>query len=246
LGVWGGPVTRQSSKADQVYGELKQDIIEGQILPGAPIDKDELCTRFQASRSPVTIAINRLAYERLVLVEPQRGSFVAPIALEEILQLMALRRALESEGVAEAARRGTSELWSTLDRNLVYQRAAIDVTDFRRFYQLDVEFHYAIISASGWTKFNDVLGEARSHLDRVRRVLMPVPGHLDATWAEHRAILDALKVGASDCARREMRSHIDRVARQFEDFAPHHPELFGDAGSFRSLRAVRKDERLSA
>ncbi len=239
-------VTRRSSKADQIYGELKQSIIEGQSLPGAPIDKDELCARFQASRSPVTMAINRLAYERLVLVEPQRGSFVAPIALDEILQLMALRRALETESVAEAARRGTPALWTALDRNLAYQKTAMEVADFRRFYQLDVEFHHAIVSASGWAKFNDVLAEAHSHLDRVRRVLMPLPGHLHATWAEHRAILEALKRAAPEAAAHEMRCHIARVAQQFEDFAPGHPELFGDSGAFRSLRAVRKDERLSA
>jgi DNA-binding GntR family transcriptional regulator len=235
-----------SSKAEHVYRDLKQAIIDGTLPPGAPIDKDELCTRLKASRSPVTIAINRLSYENLVLVEPQRGSFVAPIFPEEIAQLMRLRRALEAETVAEVARVGADGLWTVLDRNLVYQKAAIDVADYRRFYELDVDFHHMIVEASGWIKFNDVLHEAHSHLDRARRVIMPVPGHLDATLHEHRAILDALKLGSSEAAAQAMRQHIDRVTRQFERFAAQHPDLFGDASLFRSSRAVRNENRISA
>ena len=217
--MYGDPAKARSLKADHVYRDLKQAIINGTLPPGAPIDKDELCSRFKASRSPVTNAINRLAYERLVEVEPQRGSFVAPIFADEIMQFMMLRRALEAEATAEAAKRGDPALWLALDRNLLYQRAALQATDYRRFFQLDVEFHHAIVEASGWWRFNHVLEDVHSHVDRARRVLMPIPGHLDATWDEHAAILQALKKGAPEKAGQAMRRHIDRVARQFQSFA---------------------------
>jgi DNA-binding GntR family transcriptional regulator len=219
MALYGGPAKARSFKADHVYRDLKQAIIDGTFPPGAPIDKDELCSRFKASRSPVTNAINRLAYERLVQVEPQRGSFVAPIFADEIMQFMMLRRALEAEAAAEAAKRGGAALWLTLDRNLLYQRAALQATDHRRFFQLDVEFHQVIVEASGWWTFNHVLEDVHSHVDRARRVLMPLPGHLDLTWDEHAAILEALKQGAPEEAGRAMRHHIDRVARQFQSFA---------------------------
>jgi DNA-binding GntR family transcriptional regulator len=231
------------SKADHVYATLRQSIIDGSLAPGEPIDKEALCARLNASRSPVTIAINRLAYEGLVRVEPQHGSFVAPISVEEISQLMILRRALEAEGVAEAARQAGPELFSKLDRNLAYQKAALAVGDHPRFYELDVEFHHAIVAASGWTKFNDVLAEARAHLDRARRLIMPVPGHLEATWDEHAAILEAMKRCDESAAARAMRRHLDRVARQFRAFSVERPELFCDASS---PAEGRPKQRLSA
>lgn len=233
-------VTGRSSKADRVYLDLKQAVIGGALAPGAPIDKDELCERFNASRSPVTIAINRLAYERLVLVEPQRGSFVAPIHLDEILQLMMVRRALEVEAAAEAARLGQGQLWTVLDSNLVYQEAALRVSDYPRFFQLDVEFHSAIVAASGWPKFNEVLDGAHSHLDRARRLVMPIPGHLEATLSEHHAILGALKKASPSGAASEMRRHIDRVAKQFESFSKEHPDLFAIAPMRANGRYVEK------
>src|SRR3954451_19936756 len=90
------------SKADQIYVSLKNAIISGELLPAATIDKSELCTRFGVSRLPVTTAVNRLAYEGLVLIEPQRGSYVAKIQLDDVIQWMSARRALEVE-IAEAA-----------------------------------------------------------------------------------------------------------------------------------------------
>jgi DNA-binding GntR family transcriptional regulator len=85
------------SKADQVYLALKSAIISGELLPAASIDKNELCARFGVSRLPVTTAVNRLAYEGLILIEPQRGSYVAKIQLDDVIQWMAARRALEVE-----------------------------------------------------------------------------------------------------------------------------------------------------
>jgi DNA-binding GntR family transcriptional regulator len=55
--------------------------------------QNEIRLRFRASLSPVTNAVNRLGYEQLVVIEPQRGSFVAPIVRDDILQLMSLRPA---------------------------------------------------------------------------------------------------------------------------------------------------------
>jgi hypothetical protein len=61
------------AKADQVHLVLKQAITQGELLPGTAIDKAALCLRFGVSRLPVTTALNRLAYEGLVLIEPQGG-----------------------------------------------------------------------------------------------------------------------------------------------------------------------------
>ena len=52
---------RVNSKAEQVYGDLKEAILTGALEPGAPIDKIALCERFGMSRFPVSAAVSRLA-----------------------------------------------------------------------------------------------------------------------------------------------------------------------------------------
>jgi DNA-binding GntR family transcriptional regulator len=91
------------SKVDQAYLALKRAIVSGALAPETPIDKNEWCATFEVSRLSITTAINRLAFERLVVVEPQRGSYVAKISLEDVRQWMLMRRALEIEVVAVCA-----------------------------------------------------------------------------------------------------------------------------------------------
>ncbi len=123
---------RALSKADQVHLALKQAITRGEVPPGAAIDKTALCLRFGVSRLPVTTAIHRLAYEGLVLIEPQKGSYVSRIRLDDVLQWMMARRAIEAEVAAEAARRLPAEAAEALARNLRYQEAAVESAGFRR------------------------------------------------------------------------------------------------------------------
>src|SRR5271168_5233593 len=79
---------RVSSKANHVYGELKEAILTGALEPGEPIDKLALCERLGVSRFPVSAAVSRLAFERLVVIEPQHGSFVSRISVEDVRELL--------------------------------------------------------------------------------------------------------------------------------------------------------------
>ncbi|RWP96685.1 GntR family transcriptional regulator [Mesorhizobium sp.] len=59
-------------------------ILTGKLGPSSSIDKAALCEQLGVSRFPVAAAINRLAFERLVVVQPQDGSFVAKIVLKDV------------------------------------------------------------------------------------------------------------------------------------------------------------------
>src|SRR5260221_2382236 len=121
-------------------------------------------------RFPITTAINRLAYERLVVIEPQHGSFVAKISAEDVRELMLIRRALEAEIAAEGADRLGSEAMGAIERNLRYQQAAMEARDYARFYALDVEFHQLIILGACSRHSLYVLVVIPVPLERIRRV----------------------------------------------------------------------------
>ncbi len=124
------------SKVDQAYLALKQAIVSGALAPDTPIDKNEWCAIFEVSRLSITTAINRPAFERLVVVEPQRGSYVAKIRLEDVRQCMLMRRALEMEVVALCAADMPDRAIEGLSQNLAYQRAAITSGDLQGFHEL--------------------------------------------------------------------------------------------------------------
>jgi len=219
---------RVHSNADHVYETLKAAILTGSLEPGAPIDKLELCERLGVSRFPVSAAISRLAYDRLVRVEPQHGSFVARISAREVLERMFIRRALEGEIAAEAARRFAAEDFAALAENLAEAERAAEEGDRARFYEIDVAFHALFTRRLGLPRSAEMLDGLREHLERVRRMLMTPAGRMQATLAEHRALVEALATGEPQRARAAMEAHISAVVVLFADFSHTRTELFTD------------------
>lgn len=217
----------RGSKAELVYGLLKQAIISGDLLPGAGINKPEVCDRLGISLVPVTTAINRLAFDRLVVIEPQKGSYVAPIRMDDVRQWMMARCALETEVAMEAARRLPIAAVNLLRHNLDYQRTAMEAGDHDGFYRLDGAFHDLLIEPLGLRRLEEMLAPLRSHGDRVRRLTAPGPGHNASTLAEHRAIFEAVERRAPDDAARTMRAHLDTVLDRVLALADQHPAFFG-------------------
>src|SRR5690242_19967138 len=115
----------RESKVNRAYLALKQAIVTGTLAPDTPIDKNEWCARFEVSRLSLTGAVNRLAFEGLVVIEPQRGSYVARMRLEDGKQWMLMRRGLEVEGVACCATALPSQGLAKLGQNIAYQQAAL-------------------------------------------------------------------------------------------------------------------------
>jgi DNA-binding GntR family transcriptional regulator len=217
---------RVNSKADHVYGELKEAILAGALEPGEPIDKLALCERLGVSRFPVSAALSRLAFERLVVIEPQRGSFVSRISLEDVRERWFIRRALECEIAAEAARRLPREGREALAENVAREREAVEAGDRQKFYGLDVGLHQVLTTHLGLKRSGEILDGLRAHLERVRRLLMGPAGRIRATLTEHAAIVAAIEAGDAAGARAAMDRHLAGTTEQFEAFARERPALF--------------------
>jgi DNA-binding GntR family transcriptional regulator len=217
---------RRSSKAEQVYRDLKEAILSGALAPGGAIDKHVLCEKLGVSRFPVSSAVSRLAFERLVTVEPQHGSFVAKISVDDVRERLMVRRAIESEIAAQAATRMTREGGEALQSNLRLQQAAVEAGDIAKFYALDVEFHRLLPATLGLFHCAEILDGLRAHLERVRRLLLSPPGRMPRTLAEHGAIAKAVLGGDEPGARAAMHHHLQQTTDLFETFAREHAGLF--------------------
>jgi DNA-binding GntR family transcriptional regulator len=213
---------------ERVRAVLREAIVNGDIAPGATIDKASLCERLGVSRFPVSEALSRLAAEGLVEVLPQRATRVARIRIADVEQNMFIRRALEAETVRVVAPCVTGDVLAALERNLRYQQAAVAADDRRGFYMLDVEFHDILLNALDFARVKALVETARASLERVRRLLSSPRRHA-LTYAEHVAILDALARRQGAVAAAAMEAHLDAVLAELSEFARAHPEIFEDA-----------------
>jgi GntR family transcriptional regulator, rspAB operon transcriptional repressor len=214
------------SKADAVYGELKEAILSGALEPGCPIDKAGLCEKLGVSRFPVSAAVSRLSYDRLVDVAPQHGSFVTRISLNDVRERLFIRSAVEGEIAAEAARRMTRADKDALAANMDAALATAERGDRARFYALDVAFHQVMTAGLGMARAAEILDGLRIHLERARRLLLTPPGRLREVWREHGAVVKAVEASDPAAAREAMRHHIEMGRVLLETVARERPGLF--------------------
>lgn len=214
------------SKADVVYGELKKAILTGALEPGSLIDKAKLCDKFGVSRYPVSSAVSRLAYDQLVDVAPQHGSFVSRISLHDVRERLFIRSALEGEIAAEAARRMTRADKEALEATMQEAEAVVAADDRVSFYGADVAFHQILTSRLAMARAAEVLDGLRVHLERVRRILMSPPGRIREVLAEHRAVVEAIEAGNAFAARDAMRRHLGATGDLLETVAHQRPGMF--------------------
>ena len=215
-----------SSKADAVYDELKEAILSGALEPGRPIDKAALCEKLGVSRFPVSAAVSRLAYDRLVDVAPQHGSFVARISLHDVRERLFIRSALEGEIAAEAALKMTKADRAVVAANLALQGEAAQANDRGAYYRLDVAFHQILTARLAMERAAEILDGIRAHLERVRRLLMTPPGRMRTAMAEHAAVLEAIEARDGDGARAAMKRHLSQTTELLESFVRTQPDLF--------------------
>ena len=214
------------SLSQRVYASLKEAILDLSLKPGAILRKGEVCDALGVSRSPVSEAVARLASEALVDVVPQAGTFVARLSMEEVREGAFLREALELAAVELVAERATEDQLAQLRRSLRLQEVLVADGDIRGFYAADAQFHELIMSFTGHRRLPQLSRTAWVHVDRARRLLLPTPGRVGETLAEHRALLAALEARDPEAARTAARLHLRQLVTRLEQLVEDRPELF--------------------
>jgi DNA-binding GntR family transcriptional regulator len=205
---------------------LRQAILSVSYRPGEILRKPEICEVLGVSRSPVADAVARLAGEGLVDVVPQAGTFVARFSMEEIREGAFLREAIELHAIDRVARSITDDQLQLLRRNLTVQAALLADGDIPGFYQADAAMHELILSFTGFRRLAQVSETAWLHVNRARQMILPVPGRVQQTLAEHRAIVTALETRDPRAAREATRTHLGQLVRHLEPLERDRPELF--------------------
>jgi DNA-binding GntR family transcriptional regulator len=222
------PRGRSTTARRAAYLALRDAIVAGELVPGTRLSENELAEILGVSRTPVREALLRLREDQLVDVVPQSGTFVTPISLRGLNDAQFLREAVECAAVRLAARRATPRDLEQLRGNLALQERARDADDLKAFFVLDTDFHRALCDLSGRAIASEIGERANGHLDRVRRLSLPVPSYLAEMVEEHRRVVDAVDVGDPDLAEAALRHHLRMVLSGVPRIRAEHPELFAD------------------
>ncbi|GAA1895509.1 GntR family transcriptional regulator [Streptomyces durmitorensis] len=216
----------RESVRTRVHGILRGQITSLELPPGSPLSENELANELQVSRTPVREALILLGEEALVEVFPKLGTFVSRISVPAVMEAQFVREAIELAALHEAVKRSDAQDIADLRAILDLQREACEAGDADTFFGQDEAFHRRLMEASGHRTLWRTVTTAKAHLDRARRLSLPLPHRVETLIEEHASVVDALESRDDAAAVAALRGHLQGVFDDIGTIQARHPELF--------------------
>ena len=215
---------RSRQASPQLYELLRRQIIALDLAPGTVLSRAELAGYYGVSQTPVREALLKLAQEKLVDIYPQALTRVSLIDIASARQAHFLRRAIELELVHELARAPSPILFTTLQANIQQQEAALAAGVPDAFNDADIAFHRTLYQHAAKETLWHLVHSYSGHLDRLRRLHLPVAGKQAQIIAEHELIVEAIASKNTKLARQHLREHLSGTMAYIRQIQQDHPE----------------------
>ncbi len=201
--------------------QLKELIYAGEFKPGDRLNEAALALRMGTSRGPIREAIRILAGTGLVTAVVNRGVFVRQVSIGEMLEIYELRALVFGFAAERAAEHITDADRARLEALLDGMDAATQAGDHGRYYELNLQFHAAILALSHSKRAQRQYEDYVKELHLFRRQNFGRPGNMRASNIEHRRLYEAISKGLGVKAKQHAQLHIEagrhRLLKMMDD-----------------------------
>ncbi|MHB8397436.1 MAG: GntR family transcriptional regulator [Candidatus Limnocylindrales bacterium] len=201
---------------EDVYRQLRADVLAGRLSPGEPLKAAELGIRFSVSVAVVREVLTRLAEQGLARSEPNRGFIVTPLSHDDLRALVEARAINESAALRASLQRGDLE-WESgviaahhrLARTAEYEPDdPVRITE--EWAAAHTVFHASLLQACGNGTLLDICARLWSATELYRRWSLPHDARRDVP-AEHAAITGAALARDVQTATELLVAHMHRT-----------------------------------
>lgn len=217
---------RTRHAAPQVFEHLRDQILSMALPPGTVLSRPELAEQYGTSQTPVRDALIRLGEEGLVDIFPQHATVVSQIDVALARQAHFLRRSVELEIVRTLAQQPDPVLVERLRASIARQRVMLAMENLDEFSVTDQAFHRELYDAAEVPHLWTLVRRQSGHLDRLRRLHLPIPGKALAVLRDHDAIVDAIASGDPARAESALRAHLSGTLANIDDIRARYAGYF--------------------
>lgn len=123
--------------ATLAYDHLFEAIVDQRLLPGTKLTEQVIADVLGVSRRSLGVALQRLAWERLIVMVPNHGAYIASPSIDEVGDVFGARLAIESGTTEAVALYATPEQLAELSENLELEQ------DMRRKGRVREAIHHS-------------------------------------------------------------------------------------------------------
>ncbi|MDF2942348.1 MAG: transcriptional regulator, GntR family [Herbinix sp.] len=218
------PALKESAR-EYALRQIRENIITLKLKPGSAISENELAKELGMSRTPVREALQELQKINLIEVYPQRGSVISHIDFDIVEETVFLRRVLEKAVVEELCDTITEEKLLELDKNIKLQEFYLDTRSQEKILELDNEFHRSLFVMCNKERIYNLMERMLGHFDRIRALSLYSVKEIKIV-ADHKAIVNAIRLGDKKLAAEAIVKHLSRYKLDQSEIMEKYPEYF--------------------
>ena len=201
---------KRELSVDEIVENISNAILEHRLVPGTKLGEDRLAAIYGTNRPRIREVLARLSHEQVVELVPQRGAFVAKPTVEQAREVFEARRLIEPGVLERLTQNFDDEKLRRLQEHLGREEEARRTNDKHAVVRLSGEFHTLLAELGG----NSLLARSMKELSTLTCLtisLYDAPTASSCRVDEHSAIVDAIRAGDVEQARKLMLRHLQHI-----------------------------------
>jgi DNA-binding GntR family transcriptional regulator len=211
------PVEVPRPLPDVIYHWLREQILIGELVPGAEIRQELIARQFGTSRVPLREALSRLQAEGLIILRPRRGFAVTALNQAEIIEIFDLRMAVEEHAMRIATKERTQTDVSEVEALIEAMETPPEPPSLQYLQQwmsTNRLFHTRLIECAHRKRVSEVALNLRDAIEPYMRIEANFNRQVGYANVEHRKIFEAFKRKDSEAVARLSRKHCESTLKR--------------------------------
>ncbi len=208
-----GDASPRERLGEGAYVELRSAILGGRLVPETVLSEISVATALSVSRTPTRYALRRLEAEGYIDRDERGRLSVHRLGRQELAELFAVRRAVETEAARRAAQHVSLEELDQLDDYLSADLVALRSGDVEALERLNEQIHAAVLRASRSRSLVRVAGDVRERVYGFGFSAFALGERRDrrSFVEEHAAMVRAIRDADGDAAAGILDDHLARA-----------------------------------
>ncbi|MDA8120095.1 MAG: GntR family transcriptional regulator [Gammaproteobacteria bacterium] len=224
-------LTSKQARGSAIYKSIVDAIVSHRLAPGSRLPEEILANTFGVSRTIIRTILQRLALERMVVLNRNRGAQVARPSVEEARQVFAARRMIELSIIPEVFRLVDKEDIKALRILTRREQQAKQQHQHSDAIRLSAAFHVDLVAIAG----NQVITEFAGQLASRSSLIIAVYGSnrsVGGDCGEHGELVGLIESRRQKDAKDWLMHHLHHIEEslyfeQPEIAAPNFSAIFG-------------------
>lgn len=205
-------IVRVALMPNQILPRLRKDIVENRWKSGERLSEPLLCREFGVSRTPLREVLKTLEADGLIRLVPHVGAVVTDPDAAEVGDKMDILIGLEQLATTRVAQSQQPDALKEIEQIYRRMRQAAKQEDASLYYDLNNEFHLAIVRGTGNQSLIELHEKVMWHVHRERHRANEIEPFTVESAENHGDIVRSILANKPEEAGLAMRHHLEAVS----------------------------------